>query len=137
VGSRTSPECGGVCGGCQPWGRSRDGTFSITRQDGLTRVVCFEERREILGRWLDLAYHVRFSPTSAGFLEAWMDGRQVVSYRGPLGYPDGGRRVHFHIGLYRDHLPMPMTVLIRHFRRGESAADLSPVLGPRSSASRP
>jgi adenylate kinase family enzyme len=115
--------------------RFRDGAFSITREDGVTRVVCFEERREVRGRWLALAYHVRFSPTSAGLLEAWMDGRQVVSYRGPLGYPDGGDRVHFRIGLYRDHLPMPMTMLIRHFRRGGSVADLSPVFGPRPGAS--
>jgi Polysaccharide lyase len=107
--------------------RYRDGRFSITREDGATRLVCFEEPREIRGRWLDLVYHVRFSPTPAGLLEAWMDGRQVVRYQGALGYSDGGERVHFRIGLYRDHLPMPMTMLIRHFRRGASIADQRPL----------
>jgi len=83
----------------------------------MTRVVCFEEPRELRGRWSDSVYHLRFSVMPIGLLEGWMDGVQVIGYKGALGYPDGRDRVHFRFGLYRDHLSMPMTALYRHVRR--------------------
>src|SRR5262249_60099038 len=112
--------------------RFRAGVFSITRQDGSTRVAAFEESRDIRGRWIRLAYHLRFALDSGGRLEAWMDGRQVVRYRGPLGYPDAQAHAYFRIGLYRDHLPMPMTLLVRDFCRGARREDVDPPIDETS-----
>lgn len=105
--------------------RFRAGVFSITRQDGTTRVVCFEEPRDIRGRWIDLVYQIRFTTSPDGLLCAWMNGTPVVAYSGPLAYPDNDR-VYFRLGLYRDHLSVPMTLLARRFRRGASWANVAP-----------
>jgi len=108
--------------------RFRAGVFSITRQDDSTRVVLFETPGDVRGRWLRLAYHLRFSH-SGGRLEIWLDGQQVVDYAGPLAYPQAHDRVHFRLGLYRDHLPIPMTLLVRDFRRGADRRDVEPAAG--------
>jgi hypothetical protein len=54
------------------------------------------------------------------------DFRPAGTYRGPLGFPDDLDRVYFKVGLYRDHLPVPMTLLLRWFRRGASYAEVTP-----------
>ena len=35
-----------------------------------------------------------------GFLEAWLDGRQIVDYRGPLGFHTPGHRDYAKFGYY-------------------------------------
>ena len=110
--------------------RYRNGVFSITIQDADRRVVLFEEKADIRGRWNHLVYHVSLTPSPDGFLQAWFNGRQVVDYRGPLGYPDDRDRVYFKIGLYRDTLAVPMTVLLARFRRGTSRAEVDPAAPP-------
>jgi Polysaccharide lyase len=110
--------------------RYRNGVFSITIQAGDRRVILFEEKADIRGRWNQLIYHLRLTPQPDGFLRAWFNGRQVVDYRGPLGYPDDLDRVYFKIGLYRDSLAVPMTMLLARFRRGGTRAEVDPALSP-------
>jgi hypothetical protein len=110
--------------------RYRNGVFSITIQDGDRRVVLFEEKADIRGRWNHLVYHLKLTPGPDGFLRAWLNGRQVTDYRGPIGYPDDLDRVYFKIGLYRDTLTFPMTMLVARFRRGTSRAEVDPAASP-------
>jgi hypothetical protein len=110
--------------------RYRNGVFSITIQDGDRRVVLFEEKADIRGRWNHLVYHLKLTPRPDGFLRAWFNGRQVTDYRGPLGYPDDLDSVYFKIGLYRDTLAVPMTVHLARFRRGTSRAEVDPAASP-------
>ena len=110
--------------------RYRNGVFSITIQDGERRVVLFEEKADIRGRWNHLVYHLSLTPSPDGFLQAWFNGRQVVDYRGRLGYPDDRDHVYFKIGLYRDTLAVPMTLLLARFRRGTSRAEVDPAASP-------
>ena len=110
--------------------RYRNGVFSITIQDGNRRVVLFEEKSDIRGRWNHLVYHLRLTPRADGFLQAWFNGRQVTDYRGPVGYTDDLDRVYFKIGLYRDTLTFPMTMLLARFRRGTSRAEVDPAAAP-------
>jgi hypothetical protein len=110
--------------------RYRNGAFSITIQDGDRRVVLFEEKAEFRGRWNHLVYHLKLTPTPDGFLRAWLNSRQVTDYRGPVGYPDDLDRVYFKIGLYRDNLAVPMTMLLARFRRGASRAEVDPAASP-------
>jgi Polysaccharide lyase len=104
--------------------RYRNGVFSITIQDGDRRVVLFEEKADIRGRWNHLVYHLKLVPRPEGFLQAWLNGRQVVDYQGPIGYPDDLDHVYFKIGLYRDNLADPMTMLLARFRRGSTRAEV-------------
>ena len=106
--------------------RYRGGVLSITVQDAGRRVTVFRETAEVRGRWLDLVVRLRVTPSPDGRLEAWLDGRRVADYQGVLGYPDDRDRVYFKMGPYRDHLPVPMTVLLARFRRGTSHAEVDP-----------
>jgi hypothetical protein len=40
------------------------------------------------GSWTDVVVHVRFSKSSDGVLEAWVNGEQQADYAGELGYND-------------------------------------------------
>jgi hypothetical protein len=104
--------------------RYRNGVFSITVQNGDRRVVLFEEKADIRGQWNHLVYHLKLVPSPDGFLHVWFNGRQVVDYRGPLGYPDDLDTVYFKIGLYRDTLAVPMAMLLARFRRGSSRPEV-------------
>jgi Polysaccharide lyase len=104
--------------------RYRNGVFSITIQDADRRVVLFEEKADIRGRWNHLVYHLKLVPRPDGFLQAWLNGRQVVDYQGPIGYADDLDHVYFKIGLYRDNLAIPMTMLLSRFRRGTTRAEV-------------
>ena len=110
--------------------RYRNGVFSITIQEADKRVVLFEEKADIRGRWNQLVYHLKLTPTPDGFLQAWLNGRQVVDYKGSLGYPDDLDSVYFKIGLYRDTLPFPMTIMLGRFRRGATRAEVDPSVTP-------
>jgi hypothetical protein len=110
--------------------RYRNGVFSITIQDRDQRVVLFEEKSDMRGRWNHLVYHLKLVPNPEGFLQAWLNGRQVVDYRGPLGYPDDLDGVYFKIGLYRDTLAVPMEMLLARFRRGTSRLEVDPATLP-------
>ena len=106
--------------------RYRNGVLSITVQDAGRRVTVFQEQADVRGRWLDVVVRLRVTPSPAGRLEAWLDGRRVADYQGVVGYPDDRDRVYFKMGLYRDHLPVPMTLLAARFRRGTSYAEVDP-----------
>ena len=84
-------------------------------------MSCSSRRRRIRGRWNQLVYHLKLTPTPDGFLQAWLNGRQVVDYKGSLGYPDDLESVYFKIGLYRGTLPFPMTIMLGRFPRATRA----------------
>ncbi|MGE5639334.1 MAG: Ig-like domain-containing protein [Clostridia bacterium] len=52
------------------------------------------------GRWVDFVFKFRESQSSSGFLQAWIDGSQVVNYSGPLGYNTPGYLDYFKFGYY-------------------------------------
>ena len=53
-----------------------------------------------------------------------------MDYRGRLGYPDDLDSVYFKIGLYRDTLAVPMTIMLGRFRRGATRAEVDPSVTP-------
>jgi Polysaccharide lyase len=106
--------------------RYRGGVFSITIDHAGGRRTLFEERTDMRGRWRHLAYHIMLTPSHDGVLQAWLDGRQVVDYRGPLGFEDDRDSVYFKLGLYRDTFDQPMTLYFARFRRGSSRAEVDP-----------
>jgi hypothetical protein len=52
------------------------------------------------GRWVDFVFKFRESTSSSGFLQAWIDGTQVVNYSGRLGYDTPGYLDYFKFGYY-------------------------------------
>jgi hypothetical protein len=110
--------------------RYRKGALSVTVDNPEGRRTVVQEGRDIRGRWIDLLFHLRVTPTADGLVEVWLDGHPVGAYRGPVGFPDDLDRVYFKMGLYRDHLQVPMTLLVRSFRRGASRAEVAATAEP-------
>ena len=106
--------------------RYRNGVFSITIQEADKRVVLFEEKADIRGRWNQLVYHLKLTPTPDGFLQAWLNGRQVVDHQGPLGYRGRSRQRVLQDRSVSRHPPRPDDDHARpvpsrgHARRGRS-----------------
>ncbi|MGE5639897.1 MAG: polysaccharide lyase [Clostridia bacterium] len=52
------------------------------------------------GRWTDFVFRFRHSQGGDGFLQAWMDGREIVEYHGPLGFHTPGYKDYAKFGYY-------------------------------------
>ena len=81
-----------------------------TANDGTVVVLYTEPEPLEKGVWHDWILHVRWSYDSDGFVEAWLDGEQVIDYAGPVGNtfagitimpdPDNPRPCHWHVRDY-------------------------------------
>ncbi len=108
--------------------RYQDGELTVTRQDEDGKSILYSTKQEIRGRWLDFRFEMRFSRNrdgrQAGNIDGWLNGEQIVSYRGATvyqeqrGYPARGY-VYFKTGLYRDHMQQPMTIYVDEYRKDE------------------
>jgi hypothetical protein len=52
------------------------------------------------GRWADFVFKFRQNTSGAGFLHAWMDGKQIVNYTGHLGFNTPGFNDYMKFGYY-------------------------------------
>jgi hypothetical protein len=95
--------------------RYRRGELRITIETPQGRQTLFRRPGLVQGRWLDLRYRIRFHLTD-GAVAAWLDGAQVVDYRGPLGFPDDLPDIYFRLGLYRNRAAQPMVLYFDEFR---------------------
>jgi Polysaccharide lyase len=96
--------------------RYRGGQLRMTIETSQGRRTIYRHPEPIQGRWLDLRYRIRFHLTD-GAVAAWLNGVQVVDYRGPLGFGDDPPDVYFRLGLYRNRMPQPMTIYFDDFRK--------------------
>jgi hypothetical protein len=78
----------------------------------------------VRNHWYEFVYHVRWSAGAAGFFDAWLDGRQVLTYRGPTLYSGQG----CYLKLANYHTPTGTAVSVVHarLRRGATRAALGP-----------
>lgn len=100
------------------------GVLLITHQIGRHGVPLFETAENIRGKWTDFLFQIRFTTRATGLLQAWLNGRQVVDYRGVNAYPENASTgylkpslFYFKMGLYRDVMPEPMTIYIDEYRK--------------------
>jgi polysaccharide lyase-like protein len=114
------------CGNASPVVALRytSGTLQITHQIGPHRKPLFETREDLRGKWTDFRFRIRFTPRENGLLQAWLNGRPAVDYRGvnayaedaATGYPNPSL-FYFKMGLYRDVMPEPMTLYIDEYKK--------------------
>ncbi len=95
----------------------------VARDRGKRKV--FIEKMDLLNRWVDMVFRIIPEPNEEGLLQAWKDDRQMVDYRGPLGFKDDEDEIYFKLGLYRDHMKEPMRIIYDRFRRGSSFKEVS------------
>ena len=56
----------------------------------------------------------------------WMNGKQALSHKGSLCFPDGEDLIYHKFGLYRDRWKEPMTIYFDNYTMGESKDAVDP-----------
>lgn len=105
--------------------RYSSGILVISLQTGDHRINLYESSNEIRNRWIDFKFLLRFSMEQDGELIAYIDGKEVVNYKGITSYPESRgytlkkNRYYFKMGLYRDIIPEPMCIYIDDYSKKE------------------
>ncbi|HLY51706.1 MAG TPA: heparin lyase I family protein [Steroidobacteraceae bacterium] len=73
--------------------------------------------------WYEFLYHVRWSAGGDGFFDAWVDGRSVVTYRGPTLYT--GQGCYLKLANYHTPVGTPVAVVHARIQRAASEAALA------------
>lgn len=108
--------------------RFRKGRFIVSRYgDSGSADELYTNRKaskELLGRWLDFKFLVRFSRKDTGLFQGWLDGKEIFKYLGisayseKVGYP-AKNQFDFRTGIYRDTLPSADTIYVDQFFASE------------------
>lgn len=97
--------------------------ITLTTDSGRRRV--YELKDEIRNQWLDFKFRVRFSKLSNGEIEAFLNDKNIINYKGITGYSEErdyyskNNTFYFKMGLYRDRMPEPMSIYIDEYRKKE------------------
>lgn len=93
--------------------RFRNGRHYLTVRD-LTDETRKQQKFELpelkKEKWHDFVFQIRYSDKQDGYVNMWMNGKQVVSFAGKTAHENGENRFYHKIGLYRDQWPDPMVV---------------------------
>lgn len=97
----------------------------VTDPDRVPEEIAFETKELPLSNWNDFVYQIKWSCHRDGFINGWMNGKQIIQYRGPVGYNDEIGPT-FKFGLYRDATQKTYVVYFDEYRRGDSFAEVDP-----------
>jgi hypothetical protein len=113
--------------------RYSNGSLSITICHSADRIVrdakavpsktLFQADQFPRNAWNDFVIQARWSYKEDGFVNIWWNGRQIVSYSGPVGYNDNFSP-YFKFGLYRDHSDKTYAVYFNHVKLGSRREDV-------------
>ena len=100
------------------------GELRVTQDIDKKFVMLCRQKGEFRGRWLDFRVQARFTPHEDGRVKVWLDGKQLVDYKGvtadaesaTTGYHNPSY-FYFKMGLYRNLMAEPMTVYIDEYRK--------------------
>jgi len=102
--------------------RYTKGVLQITIQTGAHREVFYETKRDIRNKWISFKFQTNFSRTTNGYVNAWIDDKQVLNYTGKTCYAqdrgyENNNYFFFKMGLYRDRMAQPMTIYIDDYSK--------------------
>ncbi len=104
------------------------GELFITLQTGIEseRVVMYKISENLLNKWNDFKFQIRFSEKQNGRLIVWLNEKKVVNFSGMTAYPIANstgykdpKVFYFKFGLYRDTMPQPMTIGIDNYKKSQ------------------
>lgn len=110
----------------------------ISPNEETEKVNLYREEGFPKGQWHQFIFQVKWSYESDGFVNAWVDGRQVVAYTGGVSYKDEDGP-YFKFGAYRDEefivddgketrakkaATDPYTIYHDDYRRGKNCTDI-------------
>jgi hypothetical protein len=76
----------------------------------------------MFNQWYDFVYHVKCSSDTDGFLEAWLNGQQLLNYAGPTLYT--GQSCYLKLANYHTPLGLPVSVIHDRIVRGTTLTDV-------------
>jgi len=94
-----------------------------TSNNGIKKRI-YKTKDLKLGIWNDFIYHINWSYQNDGFVNVWLNGKQIVSYTGPVGYNDK-EGPYFKFGIYRNDIEETYTVYYDEYRRGLNRKDIT------------
>ena len=109
--------------------RYESGEFRVTLKTQPKTLTLYSQNEDIRDQWLDFRFRICFSRTRDGHVSAWLNNQEIIDYTGitayseDYGYPAPGY-FYFKIGLYRDHMNLPMTIYIDDYRK-KQISDIS------------
>jgi hypothetical protein len=83
------------------------GYGGVNSGDGPYKATLGQITRNV---WYDFVYHVRWSSKSDGFFDAWLDGKRVLSHKGPTLY--AGQGVYLKLANYHNPVCDPYPACI-------------------------
>jgi hypothetical protein len=114
--------------------RYSGGRFFITMRHSANRIIrdasrvpsetFFETDQFPLGEWHDFLVNAKWSYRDDGYINVWWEGRQVVSYAGPVGYNDDFGP-YFKFGVYRDDSDKTYVVYFSQVKIGDRLQDIT------------
>jgi hypothetical protein len=107
--------------------RFESGVFRITLQTGPERTTLYSRTETVLDKWQDFRFSIRFSRSVDGQIQAWLNNKEIIDYKGvtayseEYGYPHPGN-FYFKFGLYRDQMDQPMIIYIDDYLKQQLKA---------------
>lgn len=110
--------------------RYNNGRFFVTHDgEGIHQMLLYSEAGFAQGQWHDFVYHVLWSAGPQGYIDGWIDGRQVVSFRGSTMYPGQTRGPYFKFGVYcAEDVRVPHVAYHAEYARGHRREEVDPSL---------
>jgi hypothetical protein len=77
----------------------------------------------VRNQWYNFVYHVKWTSGSDGYFDAWVNGVQMMAYRGPTLYP--GQGVYLKLANYHTPFGQPSSVIHARVVRSNTPLDIS------------
>uniref|UniRef100_UPI00357105FC polysaccharide lyase n=1 Tax=Aureimonas endophytica TaxID=2027858 RepID=UPI00357105FC len=87
----------------------------------------FHEMPAPLGTWMDFVFRIRWSREGDSAIEAFLNGKPLFSFWGPLGYRNEEKAPYFKLGLYASAaIDAPLVAYHDNYSRGPSFDAVDP-----------
>jgi len=100
------------------------GKLFITHNTDTGRIILYQLNDEVRNKWMDFRFRIRFSKQNNGELMAFLNDKEIISYKGVLSYSairgyNTKNWYYFKMGLYRDVMAEPMSIFIDEYSKRE------------------
>ncbi len=114
------------------------GAFSEMASDDPDQLHLFHEIPEIPhGVWIDFVFQIHWSRKGNSRIDAFLDGKSLFRFDGPLGYRNQIQGPYFKFGVYASsEIDAPLVVYHDNYSRGASYEDVDPSVLHDGSADR-
>jgi hypothetical protein len=91
--------------------------------DSVPSEKLYKTKEFPLNKWNDFVINAKWSYESDGFINIWWNNRQIVHYKGPVGYNDIAGP-YFQFGIYRDNTNSTFVSFMKDIELGDNAVDI-------------